>query len=107
MEIIIDRKHKRANADNQWDDTFSFEQGKKEKFVTLEIEKGSDDIVDKFLMNNSLEALKGKMVYALKKGTDVMISGRVAKILVDRILLLRQGKRLIPVFFNSVISIGN
>lgn len=100
--IIIDRKHKRANSDNNWDDALGVDAAKREKARTIEVPKDSMNPIHRFLREHSIKELIGRDVYCIKKNTDVL-SGKIQDIIPPGYVLVRN-KGVAK--FDDVISIG-
>ena len=102
--IIVDRKHKKANSDNQWKDPLGIEEAKREKARTIEVPNDSDNPIYKFLRQWPLKCLLGKKVFCL---TDrkMMISGHIKDVIPPDYLLLKNDGGMAR--FKDVVSIGD
>ena len=102
--IIIDRKRKRANSDNQWVDPLGIEQAKKEKLRTIDVPSDSDNPIHKFIRQwGSHKLLLGRKVHCLTDRKE-MLSGYVVDVIAPFYLLLKN-KGIVK--FSDVISIGD
>ena len=104
--IIIDHLRKRKYHDTDWSDPFSLNEIHKEKARTLEIEKTSDNPVDKFILKyGDHKCLLGKKVWSTKDKSDKILTGGVVDVLVTRMLLLKKDGKVFPVRFRNVFSV--
>ena len=103
MQIIVDRKHKRANFDNQWADPFSVELAKKEKARTIDIPNDSKNPVHEFIRKwGSHKLLLNKTAFCMTD-KQTILSGRIVDIIPPHYLLLKNKG---VATFDSVISIS-
>ena len=73
MLIIVDRKHKRANSDNQWKDPLGVEDAKHEKARTIEVPNDSKNPVHEFIRKwGSHKQLLGKKAFCLTDRKEMM-----------------------------------
>lgn len=100
--IIVDRKHKRANFDNQWKDPFSLDEAKKEKARTISIPRGSKNPAYQVMETMGVKALLGRQAFCFNDKKEV-ISGIVADVIPPDYIHLRN-KGVFTI--DSVISIG-
>jgi len=109
VHIIIDRKKKRFyhGMDDQWRDPLGIEAAQQAKAHTLEIDKASDNMVDKFIVAHSQKELIGRKVWAFKKESERVIIGYVVDVYPARVLLVKENDKNVPVTFDSVFSIGD
>ena len=77
MEIIIDRKHKRANSDNNWTDPLGVEDAKKEKARTFEIPRGSKNPAHQVMASMGASALIGRRAWCFNSRQEV-VSGVIS-----------------------------
>ena len=102
--IIIDRKKKRANSDNQWVDALGLEEARKEKARTIDIPSDSDNPIHKFIRTwGSHKLLLGKKVFCLNDRKE-MLSGFIVDVIAPYYLSLRN-KGVVK--FSDVISVGD
>ena len=104
--IIIDRKKKRYafGLDEQFNDPLGVEEARKGKSNTIEIEKGSINPIDKYLMEHTPKELIGKKVWCMKKKSNKTYSGWVVDVYPARVLLVRSNDLNLPTTFESVIA---
>ena len=103
MQIIVDRKHKRANFDNQWADPFSVELAKKEQARTIDVPKDDKNPIYEFIRKwGSHKLLLGKKVHCLTDRQTVL-SGYIVDVIPPSYLLLKN-KGVAK--FSDVITIG-
>jgi hypothetical protein len=100
--IIVDRKHKRKNFDNDWSDPFSLDETRKEKARTISIERGSSNAVHRYIEKWGHKAILGKRVFALNDRQEPISGYAVDVIPPDYIHLKNKG----VVRFKDCISIG-
>ena len=104
--IIIDRKEKRKNFDNQWSDPLGVEDAKKEKARTINVDKDAKNPIDRFLCYHPLSELLGKKVWAVKSDRSRFFEGWVVDIYPSRHILIKEAgtKMNMPMEFDSVIA---
>jgi hypothetical protein len=103
MEIIVDRKHKRANSDNQWSDPLGVEQAKREKARTIEIPKDSINPAYQMISLMGVKSLLGLKAFCLNDRKE-MISGIIVDIIPPFYISLRNK----GVFkLDDVVSMGD
>jgi len=93
------------NTDAQYNDVMGLTQNKLTKSKILNIDKDSDNIVDKFLINNPISSLMGSKVWAMKDDNSRMFGGCVVNVYPERILLVKVNGVNMPCAFDSIISI--
>ena len=86
--IIVDRKHKRANSDNNWDDPLSVEHAKREKARTIEIPKDSKLPIHEALRSIGVKGLLGRKVFCITEKMDVL-SGNIQDIMPPDFIMIR------------------
>lgn len=100
--IIIDRKKKRANFDNQWSDPLGIEEARKNKAVTIEIPKDSKNPAHLIMASFGAKSLIGKTAYCFNSKKDI-VSGRIVDIIPPHFIHLRNK----GVFkLDDIVSIG-
>jgi hypothetical protein len=102
MHIIIDRKHKRANFDDQWVDPMGIERARIEKARTIDIPNDSKEPIHRFLREHGLKALLKKKVYCVTDKKDFIVGFIQDIIPPDMIMIYNKGIAR----FKDVISIG-
>ena len=103
MQIIIDRKHKRANFDNQWNDVFSLDNAKKEQARTIDVPNDSKNPVHEFIRKwGSHKLLLNKTAFCITDRKEIL-SGRIVDVIPPYYLLLKNKG---VATFDSVISIS-
>lgn len=105
MDIIIDRKRKKAVLEFNEPDPMGTEQAKRNRLNELPIDPKADNPVDKYLCQNTPKSLIGKRAYALKG--DKVIEGFIVDVYTARFLLMKCKGENRPFEFESVISISN
>ena len=101
--IIIDRKSKRANADENWQDPLGIDHAKREKARTISIPNEDRRPIYNFLREHSVKELLNKRVFCMKDNKEVM-SGIVQDIIPpDYVVLRNKGVAKLT----DVISIGD
>ena len=105
MIIITDYKRKRKHSSNQWDDPLGIEDAKKSNANKLVIDKASENIIDKFLMENSISDLMGKKMWAVKSDKSQTFVGWVVNVYPSRHLLCKINGENMPVRFEDVIAL--
>jgi len=104
MEIIIDRKKKRAGLDNQWHDPLGVEQARANKAREIEVDTQGNNPIDKYLLANPLKSLVGKKVWGIKDDKSRTYCGWVVDVYPGRILLVKVNSENIPINFEHIIS---
>ena len=100
--IIMDRKKKRANSDNQWVDPLGIEEAKRNKAITIEIPKGTKNPAYILMSSMGVKALLGRIAYCLDSKKELM-TGRIVDIIPPGYLHLKN-KGVVKI--DDVISIG-
>ena len=105
MLIIVDRKHKRANSDDQWKDPLGVEVAQKSHENEIEVHM-KDNPIDKFLLEwPDAKCLLGKTAYALRHD-DTVIAGRIVDVYPGRLILIKTSKgENRPAEFEKVIAL--
>ena len=102
MHIIVDRKHKRKNFDNNWSDPLGVEEARREKARTIEVPLDSDNPVHKFIaMWGSHKLLLGHKAHCITDRKEMMSGFIVDVIPPDYLHLKNKG----VVRFKDVISL--
>ena len=104
MEIIIDRKWKRKGFDDQYKDVLGVEDAKRENARTLEIDKKTDNIIEKYILKYSVKYLLGKKVWCIKSDKSRTFCGWVVDVYPSKVLLVKVRGKNLPMTFDSVIS---
>ena len=107
MEIIIDRKKKRFyyGLDSNWNDPLGLEKAQKDRANTIEIDKNSTNIIDKYLIEHpNPKDLLGKKIWAMKDDKSKTFCGWIVDVYPSRILLCNCNGENIPIRFIDVIS---
>jgi len=100
--IIVDRKHKRANSDNDWVDPLGVDSARQEKARTISIPRGSVNPAYQVITSMGVKALLGRTAYCFNDRKEV-VSGVIADVIPPYYLHLRNK----GVFkLDDVISIG-
>jgi hypothetical protein len=98
----MDRKRKKANSDNQWNDPLGIEEVKNNKSRTIEIPKDSKNPAHILIASIGVKALIGRIAYCLNKKQE-MVSGRIVDVIPPKYIHLKNK----GVFtLDDVISIG-
>jgi hypothetical protein len=87
--IIIDRKHKRRNNDDQFNDPLGVEEAQKNNRNTIPIPAGSKNPIHLFIEKyGSHKMLYGKKCFALTDRKEIM-SGYITKVIAPDMLYLK------------------
>ena len=106
--IIVDRKRKRRNFDDQWTDPLGLEQSKIDKAREIVIDSKSQNPIDRFLSTwSDCKLLLGKEVWAKKSDNSCILSGRIVDVCPGRVLLVKNhDKENIPIRFEDCVTLG-
>ena len=100
FQIMIDRKHKRANFDNQWNDPLGVEAAQEKKKHEIQVDKSSTNPVDRFLLAYSdPKLLLGKKAYAVNKDASKFYYGPITDVHPRRLLFIKYKGENYPVRF--------
>lgn len=100
--IIIDRKHKRKNSDEQWNDPLGTEEAKYNKARTIEIPKETKNPVYTAITSMGIKSLLGRIAYCLNDKKEIL-SGRIVDVIPPGYLHLKN-KGVVKI--DDCISLG-
>ncbi len=103
-DVIKEFEKNPVNHDLQFNDPLGIEQARINKFNTLEIDPESDNIIDKFLLDNMVHKILGKRVWCVKDDKSQKFVGYIKSVSPIRVLLIKTKEGIVPVTFESVFS---
>jgi len=102
--VILDYKKKRKASDSQWNDPLGLDETRQAKINTIEIDKKTDNIIEKFLLENTPKMLMGKRIWAYSKKKNKYYTGYIRDVYPLKVLLVRVNGENVPVYFADVIA---